>query len=72
MLSVAKSRFVRNAWGYYLDGRGYEQTQNYETTNYKFTSKERDRESNYDYFGARYNDSRIGRCGQVELLLDYN
>lgn len=28
---------------------------------YKFTEKERDTETNYDYFGARYYDSEIGR-----------
>ena len=28
---------------------------------YKFTGKERDTETNYDYFGARYYDNRIGR-----------
>jgi RHS repeat-associated protein len=28
---------------------------------YKFTGKERDVETNYDYFGARYYDARIGR-----------
>jgi len=64
-----------DAWGYILenrqwidpllpfgeDGRGY-----------KFTGKERDKdlENNYDYFGARYYDSRIGRWGGVEPLLD--
>jgi RHS repeat-associated protein len=30
-------------------------------TRYKFTQKERDVESQYDYFGARYYDSRVGR-----------
>jgi RHS repeat-associated protein len=39
---------------------------------YDFTGKERDNETNYDYFGARYYDSRIGRWGGVEpLLQDY-
>jgi RHS repeat-associated protein len=28
---------------------------------YKYTTKERDAESGYDYFGARYYDARIGR-----------
>ena len=28
---------------------------------YKFTGKERDDGSNYDYFGVRYYDSSIGR-----------
>nr|HMQ70774.1 RHS repeat-associated core domain-containing protein [Ignavibacteria bacterium] len=37
---------------------------------FKFTGKERDEESFYDYFGARYYDSRIGRWGQVEPLLE--
>jgi RHS repeat-associated protein len=31
------------------------------TQNYKFTGKERDSESGLDYFGARYNASRLGR-----------
>jgi RHS repeat-associated protein len=42
------------------------------STDYKFTGKERDQESNYDYFGARYYDARIGRWGGVEPLLDNN
>ncbi|MBN8568087.1 MAG: RHS repeat-associated core domain-containing protein [Ignavibacteria bacterium] len=33
---------------------------------YRFTGKERDIETNYDYFGARYYDARIGRWGGVE------
>jgi len=41
-----------------------------DTTVNKFTSKERDKETGYDYFGARYYDSRIGRWLQVEPLLD--
>ena len=37
-------------------------------TRYKFTSKERDTETGYDYFGARYYDSFIGRWLQVDPL----
>ena len=37
---------------------------------YKFTSKERDTETGYDYFGARYYDSFIGRWLQVDPLAD--
>jgi RHS repeat-associated protein len=40
------------------------------STLYKFTGKERDIESNYDYFGARYYDARVGRWGQMEPLYD--
>ena len=36
------------------------------SADYKFTGKERDKESSYDYFGARYYDSRVGRWGGVE------
>ena len=35
---------------------------------YKFTGKERDKESNLDYFGARYYDSEIGRWLSVDPL----
>lgn len=35
-------------------------------TRYKFTSKERDIETGYDYFGARYYDARIGRWMSVD------
>ncbi len=39
-------------------------------TKYKFTGKERDNETGYDYFGARYYDARIGRWGQEDLLIN--
>ena len=39
-------------------------------TKYKFTGKELDNETGYDYFGARYYDARIGRWGQIEPLLE--
>ncbi|HRE41914.1 MAG TPA: RHS repeat-associated core domain-containing protein [Ignavibacteria bacterium] len=55
-----------DAWGFPLQDRQYDT----EDEIYKFTGKERDRESGYDYFGARYYDSRIGRWGQVEPLLE--
>jgi len=37
---------------------------------YKFTGKERDEETSYDYFGARYYDSRIARWLQVDPLAE--
>ena len=39
-------------------------------TSNKFTGKERDQETGYDYFGARYYDSRIGRWLQTEPLYE--
>jgi len=53
-------------WGYVLENRVYQS----EESVYKFTSKERDEESLYDYFGARYYDARVGRWGSEEPLLD--
>ena len=37
---------------------------------YKFTGKERDEKTSYDYFGARYYDSRIARWLQVDPLAE--
>ena len=37
---------------------------------YKFTEKERDVETNYDYFGVRYYDSELTRWLQVDPLAD--
>ncbi len=53
-------------WGYYLQNRTYS------TTNIKnkFTGKERDTESNWDYFGARYYDARLGRWGAIDPLFE--
>lgn len=47
-----------------MDGRSWQS----DTSTYKYTGKERDNESTYDYFGARYYDSRIGRWGSVDTL----
>jgi len=57
-----------DCWGYLMENRTYENT----AMRYKFTGKEKDKdlENNYDYFGARYYDSRIGRWGGVEPLLE--
>jgi RHS repeat-associated protein len=55
-------------WGMQLEGR----SANYGSANekYKFTGKERDVETGYDYFGARYYDSRIGRWMSVDPLAE--
>lgn len=54
-----------DAWGYKL--REWNSSNN---AKYKFTGKERDIETNYDYFGARYYDSRIGRWGATDPLFE--
>jgi RHS repeat-associated protein len=62
------SYYGYDPWGMVLDGR----SGNFGIANekYKFTGKERDDETNYDYFGARYYDARIGRWLQVDPKMD--
>ncbi|MCZ2269392.1 MAG: RHS repeat-associated core domain-containing protein [Ignavibacteriales bacterium] len=55
-------------FGMILNGRSTNSA--YTNAKYKFTSKERDVETGYDYFGARYYDSRIGRWLQVDQLFE--
>ena len=55
-----------DAWGKTMQGRMYE----VDTSIYKFTSKERDKENSYDYFGARYYDARVGRWGGVDPMFE--
>jgi RHS repeat-associated protein len=55
-----------DAWGYAFPERVWSE----ESAKYKFTGKERDNESGYDYFGARYYDSRIGRWGATDPLFE--
>lgn len=60
--------FSGNPRGMILNGRSTNVA--YNNAKYKFTGKERDRETGYDYFGARYYDSRIGRWLQIDPLLE--
>lgn len=46
-----------DSWGSTIPDRQWIQSS--DESMYKFTGKERDNESTYDYFGARYYDSRI-------------
>jgi RHS repeat-associated protein len=55
-----------DAWGYLLQSRIYESNQSI----YKFTGKERDKENNYDYFGARYYDARVGNWTSLDPLME--
>ena len=55
-------------WGMVLEGRSGNSGD--ANDKIKFTGKERDKETNYDYFGARYYDSRIGRWMSVDPLAE--
>lgn len=54
-------------FGQQMEGRCFQSTAD---ARYKYTSKERDSESGYDYFGTRYYDARIGRWLCVDPLAD--
>ena len=49
-------------WGFPLQNR----VSGNDTIKNKFTGKERDKETTYDYFGARFYDSRIGRWLSID------
>ena len=55
-----------DCWGYPLENRSYQGN----NTDYKFTGKQRDKESGYDYFGARYYDARIANWGSIDPLFE--
>ena len=64
-----KNGNIAAAQDYYSYGeilRSYNASSGFE--NYKYTSKERDAESNLDYFGARYYESLTGRWMQVDPM----
>ena len=54
-------------FGQQMDGRCYTSSAD---PRYKYTSKERDAESGYDYFGARYYGARASRWTSVDPLVD--
>ncbi len=69
--TIDKSDNVVAAQDYYSYGeyiRSY--NQGLSNDRYKFTGKERDNESNLDYFGARYYESSSGRWLQADPLAD--
>ncbi len=53
-------------FGQYMDYRS--SNNGFADARYKYTEKERDSETGYDYFGARYYDARIGRWLSVDPL----
>jgi RHS repeat-associated protein len=55
-----------DAWGMVLEGRSGNSADGRQR--FKFTGKERDTESKYDYFGARYYDARVRRWMSVDPL----
>lgn len=54
-------------FGSIMNGRSYTSGLN---VKYKFTCKERDEETKYDYFGARFYESRLGRWLSIDPLAD--
>jgi RHS repeat-associated protein len=55
-------------FGQYMDARSY--NAGFSDARYKYTEKERDGETGYDYFGARYYDARVGRWMSVDPLAE--
>jgi len=53
-----------DCWGYPLENRSYQS----DDIDYKFTGKQRDAETGYDYFGARYYDARIANWTTTDPL----
>ena len=53
-------------WGLVLDGMSWNNGQS--DASYKFTGKEKDVETNLQYFGARYYDARVGRWMSVDPM----
>jgi RHS repeat-associated protein len=69
--SYTQTYIVANAQDYYPFGERIRYvTGDPYNDSYKFTEKERDDESGYDYFGARYYDSELGRWLSVDPLAD--
>jgi RHS repeat-associated protein len=61
---------VENAYDYYPYGEVNPEMSfsNQTDSRYKFTEKERDLGTNYDYFGSRYYDSELGRWQSVDPM----
>jgi len=55
-------------FGQNMDYRSY--NNGFADARYKYTEKERDSETGYDYFGARYYDARVARWMSVEPLAE--
>jgi len=61
---------ITGARDYYPYGRILRETNSTQEERFKFTEKERDKETDFDYFGARYYDSGIGRWTTADPLAD--
>lgn len=72
-MTLDENRDIVSAQDYYPYG---EILRSYTTgadinSKYKFTEKERDTETNYDYFGARYYDSDLGKWLSVDPMSSF-